>query len=332
MRPIESRRYFLAALAGGAAGLIGAPMLMTRRSFAEEPPPETTTIRLAWATNICNAPQYIAQELLRAEGFTDVKYVKMPGGNQLQAMVRGEVDVTMLYSPSAVVAVDSGSPITMLTGVHVGCNVTFAREGIRSIRDLKGKKVGGTGGPFNYLLASMASYVGLDPRKDIEWVTGPSTKELFIEGKLDAFLALPPDPQELRARKVGHEIVNSSLDRPWSQLFCCVLAGSRDFVRKNPTATKRAMRAILKTTDFCASDPAGAARQVVDGGFTPNYEYALQMLTEASYNKWREYDPEDSIRFYSLRLHEAGLIKSIPNKIISEGTNWRFLKELKREV
>ena len=38
------------------------------------------------------------------------------------------------------------------------------------------------------------------------------------------------------------------------------------------------------------------------------------------------------MRFYALRLHEAGMIKSSPNKLIAEGTDWRFLDELKREL
>ena len=48
--------------------------------------------------------------------------------------------------------------------------------------------------------------------------------------------------------------------------------------------------------------------------------------------KWREYDAEDAIRFYALRLHEFGFIKSSPQKILAEGTDWRFLNELKREL
>ena len=47
---------------------------------------------------------------------------------------------------------------------------------------------------------------------------------------------------------------------------------------------------------------------------------------------WREYDAEDTLRFYALQLHEAGMIKSSPNKIIADGTDWRFLNELKREL
>jgi len=50
------------------------------------------------------------------------------------------------------------------------------------------------------------------------------------------------------------------------------------------------------------------------------------------YDRWREYDPEDSLRFYALRLHEVGMIKSSPSRILAEGTDWRSLSELKREL
>ena len=73
-------------------------------------------------------------------------------------------------------------------------------------------------------------------------------------------------------------------------------------------------------------------RLLVDGGFTERYDYALQTLSGLPYDKWREYDAEDTIRFYALRLHETGFIKSSPQKIIAEGTDWRFLNELKREL
>ena len=180
----------------------------------------------------------------------------------------------------------------------------------------------------------MAASVGLNPVKDIHWVTSASPKpmELFAEGKIDAFLGFPPDPQELRARNIDRVIVNSTIDRPWSQYFCCVLAAHRDYASKHPVATKRVLRAILKAADLCVTEPMRVAQRIVDGGFTARYDYALQALKEISYAKWREYDPEDAIRFYSLRLREAGIIKSNPNKIIADGTDWRFWNELKREL
>jgi NitT/TauT family transport system substrate-binding protein len=329
----HSRRRFLATLtAAGGAGLIGATGAM-----GQEAPLETTTVRLSKITGTCIAPQYLADEFLRLEGFSDVRYVMSDAGiGQSRSLARGEVDFSLNFAAPLVIPIDAGDPISILAGVHSGCFELFGNERIRSVADLKGRTVGvqGLGASPHVFLAAMAANVGLDPIKDINWVTSPSVtpKELFAEGRIDAFLGFPPEPQELRARKIGRVIVNSAIDRPWSQYFCCMLAGHKDFVRKHPVATKRVVRAILKATDLCASDPMRVAQYMVDGGFTPRYDHALQALKEIPYAKWREFDPEDTIRFYALRLREIGMIKSSPNKIIADAADWRFLNELKREL
>jgi NitT/TauT family transport system substrate-binding protein len=182
----------------------------------------------------------------------------------------------------------------------------------------------------------IAAQVGLDPATDFDYVgsTDPSINplELFAQGKIDAFLGFPPHPQELRARHVGHVLVSTAADRPWSQYFCCMLLGNREYIRNHPLATKRAMRAILKAADLFATQPEQVARRLVDRGFAPRYDYALQTLGDVPYDRWREYDPEDTLRFYALRLYEIGAIKATPQKIIAENTDWRFFEELKREL
>jgi NitT/TauT family transport system substrate-binding protein len=70
----------------------------------------------------------------------------------------------------------------------------------------------------------------------------------------------------------------------------------------------------------------------MDKGYAKSYDYILQAIKEIPYGKWREYSPEDTVRFYALRLHEAGMIKNTPQKIIAEGTDWRFWNELKKEL
>jgi NitT/TauT family transport system substrate-binding protein len=327
----QTRRQFLtnATLASAAGLLRAAP------SAAVEQPLETTTVRLA-NSGLCIAPQYLAEELLHAEGFTNVGYVDTPVGDKPRKIARGEIDFTLDYASSLVPAIDAGEPITVLAGVMVGCQELFVREGIHSVTDLKGKSLGvpSMGSAAGALTALMAAQVGLDPVNDIHWVTDPSLKpiELFVEGKIDAFLGLPPEPQDLRARHIGRVIVNTAVDRPWSQYFCCMLAGNPEYVGKYPVAAKRVLRAILKAADLCASDPGRAAQRMVNAGFTARYDYALQTLNELPYDKWREYDHEDTLRFYALRLHEAGMIKASPQKIIADGTDWRFLNELKREL
>jgi NitT/TauT family transport system substrate-binding protein len=89
---------------------------------------------------------------------------------------------------------------------------------------------------------------------------------------------------------------------------------------------------MTKTTSCRSLAPERAAQSIVDKGFTQSYAYALQTMQEVPYDKWREYDPEDTVRFYALRLHEAGMVKSSPEKLITQGTDWRFFKELKKEM
>jgi NitT/TauT family transport system substrate-binding protein len=332
-----SRRQFLGGLTlAGTAGFLGLPS----GPVAAEPPPETAKLRLGKTPGICIAPQYVADDLLHTEGFADVQYVAVDPAKLttgiFQQLASGATDINITFVPPSIIQVDAGLPVVLLGGVHVGCYEVFGTDQVRAIRDLKGKMVAvpEMGGSHHLFVASMAQYVGLDPRKDINWIIQPpiNSIQLLADGKIDALVGFPPVPQELRARQIGHVVVSSAVDRPWSQYFCCLVGGNLEFVRKHPVATKRALRAILKATDICALEPDLAARLIVDRGFTPRYDYAFQTMQEIPYNRWREYDPEDTVRFYALRLHEIGMIKSTPQKIIAQGTDWRFFNELKKEM
>jgi NitT/TauT family transport system substrate-binding protein len=332
MTTIQTRRRFLTtASLAGAAALIRAPPSPATEGL------ETTSVRLTRFGGLCISPQYVAEDLLRAEGFADVSYVDVDKRRTslTTAVAENDADFTLDFAPHVVQAIDAGGRVTVLSGVHVGCFELFGQNDIHGIADLKGKSVGvNLLGLQDTFLTAIAANVGLDPAKDIHWVTDPSPNplELFAEGRIEAFLGTAPEPQELRARRIGHVIFDSKTDRPWSQYFCCMLSGNADYVRRHPMATKRVLRAILKAADMCASDPTLVARRIVDRGFSKNYDQAMQTVIELSYDKWRDYDPEDTLRFYSLRLHEAALIKTNPSKIIAENTDWRFLEEVKREL
>ena len=330
----RGRREFVKGLSAlvGSAGLLAYDM----RPAAAEPSPETTTLRLIDDGSICIAPVFLAEALLKAEGFTDVRYVRVNDGSVTRRLGAGEADISLNFASTIVYHLDAGDPVLVLAGVHLGCFELFGTHQVRAVRDLKGKIVAvhGWEAAAYLFLSTMAAYVGLDPRKDIHWEVHSAAESvrLLAKGKVDAYLAFPPFAQDLRAKRVGHVVVNTSTDPPWSQYFCCMLAGNRDFVRKHPIATKRATRAILKATDLCAQDPERAARFLVDRGYVPSPDYAVQSLKEVPYNAWRTYDPENTLRFFALRLHEVGMIKSTPQKLIAQGTDWRFLNELRREL
>jgi NitT/TauT family transport system substrate-binding protein len=326
-----SRRKFLAnSSALGTASFLGFP-----RIAAAEPPPEITRIRLARVPVICFAPQFVAEALLYLEGFSEVEYVIVE--NDIPSTLATSSDLAMFGGPSMLPAIDNGYPISAIAGLHEGCWELFAHPPVSTIRDLRGRSVaiGTLGGVEHVWLSSMLAYVGINPQTEIEWVT--TTKwgdpmRLYLDGKVTAFLGFPPEPQKLRASNVGQVIVDTTNDRPWSQYFCCMVGARNDFIEKNPIATKRALRAILKAADICSQEPEQAARLLVAKGYESSYDIALEVLKSLSYDRWRTDDPTDTIRFHALRLRDAGMIKSTPQQIIARGSNFTFLNELKREL
>lgn len=298
-----------------------------------EPRPETSVIRLPAVPAACQGPLYVAEELLHEEGFAEVRYVPttlVSAG----VLADGGIDFSLEAPVDYLHLMDVGKPLKVLSGVHVGCMELRANDSVQGIADLRGKKVGisAFGAADHLLVSAMAAYVGLDPAVEINWVANRSVSqvELFTTGEVDAFIGFPPDPKQPCMREAGHVVVNIAHDRPWSNYFCCMVTANADFVSNNPVATKRAVRAILRATDLCHQQPELVVRRMAELGFSA--ECTRMTLNDALYGVWRDYDPEDTVRFYTLRLHEAGMIKKTPNEIISGFTDWRFLEEVKREL
>ena len=334
-----SRREFMkrAALTGAAAYL----GIDSDYSFAAvEPPPETTKIRIRQRRPSCWAPIHVAEPLLYEEGFTDVQYVSAPGPEYPKLLEDAAVDISPEFSALSMYNIEKQNPpVKFLAGLHVGCYALVGSERVNSVRDLKGKTVWAGDLKYNgphIFFSAIVSYVGLDPRTDINyaWVKKNEAMELFKNGKIDAFISFPPGPQELMAKNVGHLLLDTNIDKPWSQYFCCMVNGHSDFVKNNPVATKRAIRAIMKANDIVARDPQYALQILQNKGIWKKSEtkYILQALKEIPYGKWRDYNPEETIRFYALRLHDVGIIKSPPDEFIAQYTDWSFLNSMKDEL
>ena len=309
MQIIQNRRDFLASLSlAGAAGMLGA-----RGSLADEGPPETTTIRLAFTTAICFAPFDVAEAFLRAEGFTDVQYVKAAGGfSSPQMVASGDLDFGVSFAGTIVYHLDAGLPITAVSGLHAGCYELFAREPIRSISDLKGRRVGiQTLSNSGHLYVSiMAKHVGLDPNEDIEWVVPAdgNAMELFAERRdrrlprLSARAAgaarprlQPRDPEHAHRPAVVAVFLLHDLRQP----------------RLGPRSSGRDQAFPARDLQGRRVLPGRAReRRAPSGRWRVREALRLRPRDDpgAPYEFWHEYDPEDSLRFYALRLHEAGMI------------------------
>lgn len=330
---VTRRRFLESASAFGALSL-----LRYARMAAAEPPPEVTKLRLVPAPVLCTVPMRLAEEMLRLEGFTQIEYSKFdPSDLGPDQVASGRADFTQWDVAQLLPKLDSGHPIRVLAGLHAGCQELIANDKIHSVKDLSGKRIG-ISTPNNgdhIFISSILAYVGINPKKDVIWKSDPATwnpRKAFENDKIDAFMAFAPEQYELRSKKIGHVILNLLEDKPWSQHFCCVVAGNRDFIKANPIATKRVLRAMLMASDLCVSDPERVARYEAAKGIEKRYDVALRVIKELPYRRWREGNIEDTLRFHALRLHDVGIVKNTPNALVAEGVDLRFLKELRKEL
>ena len=331
------RRHFLRSLmVASGAGLLG----ITPEAAVAEPPPEITSITMLYDPDIpilCYGPQYVAKEMLHLEGFTEVNFIPYgPDISDAKRVGAGEAHIGAGWAGDFLLQADLGTRVVALSGMHNGCTEIIAGRRVRSFRDLKGKKVAiySVESAEYIWFNTMVAYIGLDPRKDIEWVVHPYEEwgELLETDEVDAIMLWPPAVQEFREKQIGHVVMSTTTDQPWRDYFCCMVFGNRDFIEQSPIATKRALRAILKATDLCAIDPEGAARTLVENGFEFGYDRAVEVFQELPYAQWREFDPADTLRFFALRMHETGFIQRTPDDIVTHDVDWRFLNELKREL
>jgi NitT/TauT family transport system substrate-binding protein len=342
-----TRRELLRVALGTGAVLAGGGMLAAcaqptavLQGVAALPPPETTTVRIG-APFPCDPGLMLAGDFLSEEGFTEVRYV---AANILERawVVNRDADVALGHSEWIVASLDDGVPLVTLAGLHSGCYELWAGARIQSIGELRGKKIAvrriDTSDVFYAFFATLLGYVGIDPVKDVQFIaagTGPEMNNAFIEGRADAVLAGGSQGPTFRrlSKAPGHVLLATMTDKPWSQYLCCNLVANSDWARQNPIATKRVTRALLRATDRAAKDPARAAHDAVAAG-GPGFddESLVRETTDMCTYNWRELDPEETIRFFALRLADAKLITSTPQQLIARGTNLAYMRQLRMEL
>ncbi|HEV8671146.1 MAG TPA: ABC transporter substrate-binding protein [Candidatus Limnocylindria bacterium] len=348
-----SRRELLRWTLGAGAALAGGGVLATcsqpagpgTATGATLPPPETTTVR--WVSPPPCDPLWIAKDYLLEEGFTDLQIVRITP-TTTEWLTTDKADFNTGGYPSLIAAnVDAGLPIVTLAGIHPGCFELFATPGIATIRDLRGKTIAvnakNVSDQFYGFFGILLAYVGVDPRTEVNFIEVPpdsaALRDAFLDGRSQAFIAPAASGPLLRRnpKNPGKVILDTTMDKPWSQYYCCNLVANRDWVRRHPIATKRFTRAILRASDVVAKDKTRAAREYVAGGFNSttaspvDEDLTNEVIRDLSYD-WRELDPEETLRFFALRLADAKLIKSTPQQIIAQSSDFAYMRQLRTEL
>lgn len=341
---VVSRRTLLRSAAGLGVAAIVTPLIGAcgdddKERAAVQIPTETSSIRIPKVALTAAIAQAVAAEFLKEEGFTDVQYVTLPRPEEIfSRFASGEFDLTLLPANMVTARVDAGDPIVALAGVNAGCFQIVASNAVKTLSDCRGKRLAssGQGFPDDIFLSLTLRNVGIDMRKENTVHTHPhdTAVQALTSGEIDVMVTYPPLVSRLRTSDIAHLILDANVDRPWSQYIFSFVVVHRDFLTKNPQATKRALRALLKAADVVAKEPERAAQASKAQGFIPEplYTPTLNELPMIPYNVWRTFDPADTMRFYALRLKEAGIVTGTPDQILAKGTDFRFLRELRQEL
>lgn len=339
-RQLLSRRQVLRGAGVGLAGMSSAVFFGCGSDDGDglgdiDGRPEVTRIVLPRHYTFCGAPLYVAEPFLREEGFTEVVYELQPSLTRInERLAEGKLDIVQNYVIAHVLSIARGDPLKVLGGAHPGCMELFVRPGIDAVEDLDGRVVivsdGNPQAADNAFLQNTLQFVGIIPSSPNQVLVDTSPNR-FIAGTGDAYLAHPPNGETLRALEIGEVLIDTTTDPPWSQYFCCLFAANREFVERNPIATRRALRALYRAVDRCAAEPDAVGEYLAGRGFALNIEHARKIMRHIPWAKWRDYDPEEAIRFYALRLKETGVIELSPEEIIDRGADWRFVESLRGE-
>jgi NitT/TauT family transport system substrate-binding protein len=328
-----------AAFAGGNILAACAQPAAPGAPDASLPPPETTTVRFVLPA-ACDPPTALAKEFLLEEGFTDITYVSVPV-TTTEWLVADKADFHSGYANFIVANVDAGLPILSLAGLHPGCFEVFATPGISSISDLRGKTVAvnakDASDQFFGFFAILLAYVGINPLAEVNFIEVKpdviALRDAFLDGRSQAFIAPAAfgPAMHRNPKNPGKVILDTTMDKPWSQYYCCELVANRNWARKNPVATKRVTRAVLRATDVVAKDKARAAREFV-ARVPGNVEQIVsEVIKDLSYD-WRDLDPAETLRFFALRLADSKLVKGTPQQIVAQGSDFAYMRQLKTEL
>src|SRR5207248_4831909 len=231
----------------------------------------SNNVRVGYIGLTCEAPIFTAVEkgFFKEEGL-DVSLVKCEWANYKDVLALGGLDITHHLVMYFLKPIEQGLDVKFTGGIHRGClRVQAGAKGnIRSIQDLRGKRIGvpGMGTPPFIFANRVHGSKGIDPGKEVTWLVFPAG-ELGLaldKGEVDAVADSEPIGSMLIAQGKVRNIADQAADLPYSTEYCCAVLVNGKFLAKNPKASAAATRALLKAAKWVETNPAAAARLSVE--------------------------------------------------------------------
>lgn len=230
-------------------------------------PPEKITIAYSTASNAMLMYVALAKDYFKEEGLSATLQPHAFGKPALQSVIDGNADIATAGDTPIVFAVMNGKKITTVAMIQTSNKneAIVARQdrGIAGPSDLKGKKIGlttGTTGDFfadSFLIAH-----GID-RTQVKFIDlKPSEMAAALDsGKVDAVSTWNPTLIQLK-KKLGSNGIIFYGESLHTEIFC--VAAMQDYVKKNPEAIKKLLRALIKAEAFVKQHPVEARHLVAE--------------------------------------------------------------------
>jgi NitT/TauT family transport system substrate-binding protein len=224
-------------------------------------PSEKVTI--AYSTSFSAVLVHIAftKGYFGEEGLDATPQPHASGKEALQSVLEGKADIATVGNTPIVFAIMGGKKITTLAVIETSNRneaiVARRDQGIAKPLDLKGKKIGltlGTTGDF--FADSLLLAHGIDRKhvKIIDLKPNEMAAALGM-GKVDAVSAWNPTATQLK-KKLGSKGIVFLGESIFTEMFC--VSAGQEYVKNNPVAIKKVLRALLQAETFVQQQPEEA--------------------------------------------------------------------------
>lgn len=296
-------------------------VLTVLAALAVTPAAAETKVAIGYSGWTGFAPLYLAKEAgIFAKNGLDVTMKKIPQASRHLALAAGDIQCAATTVETWIVWNANGVPSTQIFQMDksYGADGMVVRNGIASIKDLKGKSVAAwTPGTAPYFgLAWYLKKNGLSV-KDVKVVNlDPSAAaQAFLAGQNDAAMTYEPYLSSVRAKPDAGKIIATTLDYPMvMDTFGC----TPKFLADNPVAVKALAKSYFDALDMIKTEQAKAyeimGKDVKQSG--------AEFGDSAKYLRWQ--DKAANAKFFSSEfpsfnkeaaelLLETGVIKKIPD-------------------
>ena len=277
--------------------------------FATQPIPHYAPIFVA------KHKKWLDEELAKVGAKPTLKWSSFAAGPPInESFAAGQQDIGFLGDTPAIIGKAAGINTRIIgltsTGPKSLAVVVPTKSGIKSPRDLKGKKVAVVKGSYAHHLLVLVLRKGGLTTSDIELInlSQADIATSIVNGTIDAAAIWDPLITKLESQGAVRVLADGSGIKKGA----LVIIASNDFVTKHRDQTKAVLKAYQRGAEFIKANPKGAA-QLIAKDVNLSNDQLLKLLAKFDYNPALQADDIEELKVVEVFMKNNALIKSHVN-------------------